>query len=152
MHVKLSSICSRWKHLLTTILSGRCFVDGVKPCLTAARKPFRRCQNVRQKAEIARQNYAKGSRSGGQGGYLTFTLFDKGRFKLSVYPIPRTGKFKGEYMFNRFLKDQTGATSVEYGIIASVLSLAIITGVGLLATQISAMWTNNSTVISGGLH
>lgn len=47
--------------------------------------------------------------------------------------------------------DETGATSVEYGIIASVLSLAVITGVGLLATQISELWGNNNGSIGAAL-
>jgi pilus assembly protein Flp/PilA len=54
-------------------------------------------------------------------------------------------------MFKRFLNDQTGATSVEYGIIASILSLAIITGVGALAVQLNTLWGANNGAIGNGL-
>ncbi|MCE1234711.1 MAG: Flp family type IVb pilin, partial [Hyphomicrobiales bacterium] len=30
--------------------------------------------------------------------------------------------------FSRFLKDESGATAIEYGLIASLIALAIITG------------------------
>ncbi len=152
MHVKLSSNCSRRRHLLTPILLEHCIVDGVKPCLNDVCKPIYRCQNRRQLSIKMRRIGANTRRSGSRDGYLTFTLVAKTSFKYLEYTLSRGGKFLGVLMIISFLNDETGATSVEYGIIATVLSLAIITGVGLLATQISAMWTNNSTVISGGLH
>ena len=55
-------------------------------------------------------------------------------------------------MFLRFLNDESGATSVEYGIIATVLSLAIITGVGLLASALRDMWGDNNGEITSALN
>lgn len=55
-------------------------------------------------------------------------------------------------MFKRFWKDETGATAVEYGIIATVLSLAIITGVGMLAGEMSNLWGNNNGAIGSALN
>ncbi len=55
-------------------------------------------------------------------------------------------------MITRFLRDETGATSVEYGIIASILSLAIITGVGALAVQLNQMWGDNNGAIGSALN
>lgn len=54
-------------------------------------------------------------------------------------------------MFLKFLKDTTGATAVEYGLIAAVLSLAIIGGVGYLANDLQAMWGNNDSEINQAL-
>jgi pilus assembly protein Flp/PilA len=38
----------------------------------------------------------------------------------------------------RFLKDESGATAIEYGLIAAGISVAIILVVGTLGTQIKA--------------
>ena len=35
-------------------------------------------------------------------------------------------------MFKRFLKDESGATAIEYGLIAALIAVAIITTVGLV--------------------
>ncbi len=37
-------------------------------------------------------------------------------------------------MFARFLKDESGATAIEYGLIAALIAVAIIAGVGALGT------------------
>ena len=46
----------------------------------------------------------------------------------------------------RFVKDQSGATAIEYGLIAAGISLAIIAVVNGLGTNLSAKFTsiNNS--------
>ena len=41
-------------------------------------------------------------------------------------------------LFNRFLKDESGATAIEYGLIAALLAVAIITVVGLVGTNLTA--------------
>ncbi|MBD9374298.1 Flp family type IVb pilin [Rhizobium sp. ARZ01] len=35
-------------------------------------------------------------------------------------------------IFARFLKDESGATAIEYGLIAALISVALITGAGML--------------------
>ena len=90
--------------------------------------------------------------TGAVRAHFPFTLRNKGRFKLRLYKPQRTGKFKGINMITRFLRDETGATSVEYGIIASILSLAIITGVGALAVQLNQMWGDNNGSIGNALN
>lgn len=55
-------------------------------------------------------------------------------------------------MIKRFWNDTSGATSVEYGIIATVLSLAIITGVGALAVDLNSLWGRNATTITTGMN
>jgi pilus assembly protein Flp/PilA len=49
-------------------------------------------------------------------------------------------------LISRFVKDQSGATAIEYGLIAAGISLAIIAVVNGLGTNLSAKFTsiNNS--------
>ncbi len=47
-------------------------------------------------------------------------------------------------LFSRFLKDESGATAIEYGLIAALISVAIITGATTLGTTLSTTFTNIS--------
>lgn len=38
---------------------------------------------------------------------------------------------------SRFVKDESGATAIEYGLIAGLISIAIIGGVALIGPQLS---------------
>jgi pilus assembly protein Flp/PilA len=40
-------------------------------------------------------------------------------------------------MFKRFLKDESGATAIEYGLIASLIAIAIIAVLGTLGGNLS---------------
>ena len=53
-------------------------------------------------------------------------------------------------MLRQFLKDQRGATAVEYGIIVTVLSLSIIAGVGTAMDAVEQQWadTNGDIAVS----
>ena len=42
------------------------------------------------------------------------------------------------HLFNRFVKCESGATAIEYGLIASLIGVAIITTVTSLGSQISS--------------
>lgn len=42
-------------------------------------------------------------------------------------------------LLRRFLLDEEGATVVEYGLIVAVLSLAIVSGFGLLSSQLQTL-------------
>jgi pilus assembly protein Flp/PilA len=46
-------------------------------------------------------------------------------------------------MINSFLKDESGATAIEYGLIAAGIAIAIITAVNGLGTKLS---TNFDTI------
>lgn len=48
-------------------------------------------------------------------------------------------------MIRRFLKDETGATAVEYGLIVAVISLAIVGGVGRAFNEIGYMFGNTNS-------
>ncbi len=43
--------------------------------------------------------------------------------------------------FARFVKDESGVTAIEYGLIAALVALAIITGAGMLGDSLDAQFT-----------
>jgi pilus assembly protein Flp/PilA len=47
-------------------------------------------------------------------------------------------------LFQKFLKDQSGATAIEYGLIAALIALVIITTITAVGTSLSATFTNIS--------
>ena len=44
--------------------------------------------------------------------------------------------------FARFVSDESGATAIEYGLIASLISIAVITAAKQLGTNISGTFSN----------
>ena len=48
-------------------------------------------------------------------------------------------------LISRFVKDESGATAIEYGLIAAGISLAIITVVNGLGTKLNTTFTSIST-------
>lgn len=48
-------------------------------------------------------------------------------------------------LFSRFLKDESGATAIEYGLIAALISVAIIAGATTLGNTLSSTFNNIST-------
>ena len=48
-------------------------------------------------------------------------------------------------VFKRFLRDESGATAIEYGLIAAGISVAIIATVNTLGGQLKTTFTNVST-------
>ncbi len=47
-----------------------------------------------------------------------------------------------------FLADESGATAIEYGLLASLIAVVIIAGASLLGTNINTMFTDIATCIS----
>jgi pilus assembly protein Flp/PilA len=45
-------------------------------------------------------------------------------------------------LFSRFLKDESGATAIEYGLIAALISVAIITGATTLGGTLNTTFRN----------
>jgi pilus assembly protein Flp/PilA len=45
-------------------------------------------------------------------------------------------------IFARFLRDETGATAIEYGLIAAGISVAIIATVGQLGSKLDTTFTS----------
>jgi pilus assembly protein Flp/PilA len=44
-------------------------------------------------------------------------------------------------ILNRFAADESGATAIEYSLIAALVSVAIITVLGTVGTQLTAVFT-----------
>ncbi len=54
-------------------------------------------------------------------------------------------------IFKGFLRDDSGATAIEYGLIAAGISVAIITVVNTLGSQLKATFTTiNTDLVSAG--
>jgi pilus assembly protein Flp/PilA len=45
-------------------------------------------------------------------------------------------------LFARFLKDESGATAIEYGLIAALISVALIAGATSLGNALNARFAN----------
>ena len=50
-------------------------------------------------------------------------------------------------LISRFLKDDAGATAIEYSLIAALIAVVIISGVTSVGTKLNAAFTNISTKI-----
>ena len=45
-------------------------------------------------------------------------------------------------LINKFLKDEDGATAIEYGLIAALIAVAIITAVRAVGTDLTSTFSN----------
>ncbi|MEL7430321.1 MAG: Flp family type IVb pilin [Pseudomonadota bacterium] len=52
---------------------------------------------------------------------------------------------------NRFLRDESGATAIEYGLIAALISVAIITAVTNFGSANEAMYNEITTAVDGAI-
>ncbi|WP_367716481.1 Flp family type IVb pilin [Nitratireductor sp. GISD-1A_MAKvit] len=52
-------------------------------------------------------------------------------------------------LFSRFLKDESGATAIEYGLLAALIALAIIGGATALGTKINDTFTGVAGKLPG---
>ncbi|YBV95782.1 Flp family type IVb pilin [Phyllobacteriaceae bacterium JZ32] len=50
-------------------------------------------------------------------------------------------------LFARFNRDESGATAIEYGLIAALISVAIIGGASALGTSINTKFTSIGTTL-----
>ena len=55
-------------------------------------------------------------------------------------------------MLKRFLQDESGATAIEYGLIGSLIAVAIIGGFSALADAVAQLWGDNNGSIINGLN
>jgi pilus assembly protein Flp/PilA len=53
-------------------------------------------------------------------------------------------------LFSRFVADESGATAIEYGLIAALISVAIIGAITLLGTELSLVFNNIEGQLSKG--
>ena len=50
-------------------------------------------------------------------------------------------------LLNRFAKDESGATAIEYGLIATLIGIAIIVGATNLGTALNTLFQDVSTTL-----
>ena len=50
--------------------------------------------------------------------------------------------------FRSFLKDESGATAIEYGILAALIAVAIIAGVGLLGNTLNNTFSSIASTLA----
>ena len=63
---------------------------------------------------------------------------------LALWHYFKTGRVMKTIIFN-FLKNDAGATAIEYGLLAALIAVVIITGVTAVGTQLSTTFTNLSS-------
>lgn len=51
-------------------------------------------------------------------------------------------------LFKRFAKDESGATAIEYGLIAGLIGVVIIVAVGAVGTKIEGKFNEIATALS----
>jgi pilus assembly protein Flp/PilA len=51
-------------------------------------------------------------------------------------------------LFNRFLKDESGATAIEYGLIAALIAVVLITMLTNIGTNLNTKFTAINTGLS----
>ncbi|MBU9575808.1 Flp family type IVb pilin [Burkholderia multivorans] len=51
-------------------------------------------------------------------------------------------------IIKRFLKEETGVTAIEYGLIAGLIAVAIVASVSTIGTNLGSMFANISSCVS----
>lgn len=51
-------------------------------------------------------------------------------------------------IFQRFLRDDSGATAIEYGLIAALVAVALIAGLGTLGNTLNGTFSNIANTVS----
>lgn len=70
---------------------------------------------------------------------------------------PRLVDFKGvtqvevfmSNLISRFIRDESGATAIEYGLIAALIAVVIIGALTMVGTKLSSTFTSVSTNLAG---
>jgi pilus assembly protein Flp/PilA len=52
-------------------------------------------------------------------------------------------------LFARFVKDESGATAIEYGLIAGLIAVGIVVGATALGTNLNGLFTRIATRLAG---
>jgi pilus assembly protein Flp/PilA len=50
-------------------------------------------------------------------------------------------------IISRFIRDESGATAIEYGLIAALIAVVIITGVTAVGTKLSTTFSSLATAL-----
>jgi pilus assembly protein Flp/PilA len=54
-------------------------------------------------------------------------------------------------LFSRFVKDESGVTAIEYGLIAALIAIVIIASVTLVGTDLRLVFTAVSTALAAAI-
>jgi pilus assembly protein Flp/PilA len=54
-------------------------------------------------------------------------------------------------MIKNLILDESGATAIEYGLIAGLVSVAIIVALGVLGTNLETLFTSIATTLDGAV-
>ncbi len=57
-----------------------------------------------------------------------------------MVPDSKQSKVNKMWSFRDLVRDEDGATGIEYALIASLIAMAIVTGVRLMGTQLSTVY------------
>jgi pilus assembly protein Flp/PilA len=55
-------------------------------------------------------------------------------------------------MIKSFLRDERGATAIEYGLIAALISVSLIACMTLLGGELGGLYESFATDVSGAIH
>jgi pilus assembly protein Flp/PilA len=61
-------------------------------------------------------------------------------------------KLEAKTVLKKFWNDRSGATAIEYGLIGSLIAVAVIGGFSALASAVSHLWGDNNAAIGKGLN
>jgi pilus assembly protein Flp/PilA len=67
--------------------------------------------------------------------------------RIEKYQLQKSGSAVMRNTVVRFVKDESGATAIEYGLIAALIAVGIITAARLLGSQISATFNTVATTM-----
>ncbi len=51
-------------------------------------------------------------------------------------------------LFSRFIKDESGATAIEYGLIAAIIGVGIITALGTVRTELNTKFNDIGSALN----
>ena len=54
-------------------------------------------------------------------------------------------------IFRSFVRDESGATAIEYGLIAALVSVAAITALTAMGSSLNTMFTSVSSTLNGAV-
>lgn len=54
-------------------------------------------------------------------------------------------------LLHRFIDDDCGATAIEYGLIAALVSVSAISALSSLGSSLAALFTNASSTVNGAV-
>jgi pilus assembly protein Flp/PilA len=79
---------------------------------------------------------------------ISSVIFKTSALSLTQNNLPT----KAKTVLKKFWNDRSGATAIEYGLIGSLIAVAIIGGFSALASAVSNLWGDNNGAINKGLN